>query len=796
MLNNGAIVSKNSLYNLVLATFEPHTFKHAGALKLSALTHSSGSPYFLFELPLENPVIIDDLTLVSHHISVFEQSSSKLDLKSQYHYTAYFESGVGEIYRLHVFLNEKDKPVNKPLLAIKTGENTFEAVESPEYDEAFSMLAAISTKTLIDNLRTTQHSALKKYNDTFQDMEVRASELSKNLGRNHEEYKTLIIGMIAQLDAAQQITNDKLKLAGTISFLKNIKKTLDQSEAIKPKPTDRAPATASSTSSSSSATVQSKPKTVAKPKRDIIKKAQPAKTHDEHDEAEQPTFVDLKLEALDTKFLKCKTRADAKTIEALHNELISLEISLPHRKKLASVESILHLHELKNNVETLGKNSLIRCLIAEEFNAADQLASFYPLIVSTIIPIALSSNKPQILEFLFTKQLLSPEFTNFTIGKTTYASMVDFCFKTYSPNKNTLALLSCLVANGCSLLEIDKESGLPFAALLMEGQHPLREVLVQQGDKTVNTPIFYKKLSKQLNMLCGQLDCSPAKAERIKALTDAIILKANDSNLVRKVGGKHSVQLNTEYEAQRLDTLGADLTMQINQDAELQAILRHTSQQVSALLDELPPNEKVLAKQNLRVTYENLSKNLTTLKGLDLQQAFTEIKSECIRQQNIILQIVDLKRQHMAIKRTIRDPNLLFNNGQVRTYNKANSQLTRIAQEIAPLQEELNALLAPVETTLETILLPTGLDITEVIMNAFNGGSANAPALNRILKEILRDATVAPKTVATHDDDGIPDLTGVDFLAVSQETQLSLTFFASPTASTTESTETSEPKGP
>jgi len=364
-------LSRNSLYNVISQEITPKTFRLDGVQTASLNRHQSGSPYFLFELAKEiQPFCIAPYSLESHHVSVYEQATSVLDLKSQYHYTAYFNDGNGSRFRLHVFYNQNDTLVTHPLLAKETADHEYEPISSheyAEYDEVFSLFAAASTKKLVTHLRNTQNELLRKHDEQYQMMDDNASKLSKNLAENIEQYQTIITEMITKLEQAQNHANETKERGGKIALLKNIYKA---TKHYKPAPSKNEEVTETDRPK-----INKKTKTVGsnKPSQSRKSKAKHSKSKVNINQT-QAEPVDLGLEALENRFSLWKESQVPEEINALHAALISIELMLSFKTDLVSVEDILRLERLKNEVEKAGERELKKCLYQSDLQKAEILS--------------------------------------------------------------------------------------------------------------------------------------------------------------------------------------------------------------------------------------------------------------------------------------------------------------------------------------------------------------------------------------------------------------------------------------
>lgn len=738
------MMSKNALYNLISDQLNPKTFSCEGVNGLFTRTHSSGSPYFLFELPADKSFTIDAFTLESHHVSVYEQASSKLELKSQYHYTAYFKDDVGDTFRLHVFYDGKDNLVAPPLFSKLTPDNTYESLDADEYSEAFAMLASLSCKKLTTHLRATQAKLLQSINDKIQTLDAQASELSKNPAKNKATYQAVTLELINHLENAQQFSNDPQSHAAKKVLLSNIRNALAQSES-KPVKIKNPPRMVVEQSSSSSSTSSKKP---------VAAKIKTVKNKDKvppQIKTEEP--IDLGLSHLSQRFEQWKTNPLDSVISELHAELVSRELGLQYKSNAISIEDVLELHRLRESVEHYGRNCLLRYLMNNEFSNAERLSSFKKLLAPSIVYFALVNDNIKLLTHLYPQGLQAINFREFTFQEKQYASLIDFCFRNSTVQSPKLNCLIAYLAQGGSLLAINEQTGLPFAAtLLMQPSHPLASVLSSTAQDTIGNPMFFKKLNNILQLILKKGDLTPEMQAEVSHLIETNKRKIADLDLAMKAGGKNSAQRNAMLEVRKMECLGQDLMKQIEEDDELQAVLRFVVKQVDELVACLPPRERASVRAQLPVTYGNLASNLEQIKKFDCIPSFEVIKDECLKQQQLILDIVSLKHQELAIRSEMPHQNTLYTSGQVRKYNKARNELIKLRQKSDPLIKELEKTYKPLNLQFDLFQ-----DFT--------------PDMRHMIEDIFRriqgNSVVAVSTDDNNDDDGIPDLSGVDFLEIS-----------------------------
>lgn len=628
-------MSKKALYNLIQANFGSRNFTLPTGISLINKTHTSGTRYFLFDLPKPMQTRIDDLVLTSHHVSVYEVPRGKIDLKSQYHYTAYFQNASGEEYRLHVFFDFKDGLVTRPLLSILSTGDKYEPVQSEDNDEEFTHLATTACNELISYLRTIQNNTIETLQSQLSELEKQLEQLSNDQVEYGKDYLRIISEQIELLKELNKISNKSGHIVKQMRWLIASKEIIESS-TYKPvttrekKETNEGAGSKKQVKATISGKDQHKDKKASSSVSSTIPRVPVAK----------PAISDI-VQQLKLRFMESKNSATS--LSELYGDLKEKEWQLEFKEYTATARDLNDLRILKAEIEKSGKELLERFLVLSDFRNAAILSSFYRLLPDNMGIFALAGNRYQLLDFLIKNNIFSVDLKKFTIQAVVYSSMVDYCFKNNTPDNSMVDCLDVLIKGGVSLMETDSATGLPYAALLLsQSKHPLRAALERNQDLTLNNPVFYIKLNQVLRSLS-----SPSTLISIPDLIE---------------GNKHKISLlkqrirptdNTEkLEA----SLGEELTHQIQSDPEISFQTSRIQREASRLMKKLTsPGSKKLVASMAVVNFDLLANKINLLDDVELIPPFEDIQRETIKLQLNILEFITLMSEANDYKSSVRN---------------------------------------------------------------------------------------------------------------------------------------------
>ena len=638
-------MSKNALFNLINARKRLEHFKVPDNVNLLKRTHRLGTDYFLFELPLEDEPVIGEYRLTSHHLSVYADPISKLDYKSQYHYTAYFDKE-GIQYRLHVFFDSRDYFFNHPNFAEIIAENEFKTINCQEHEAEFSLLADLTTRDLIAHLRESQALVLKSLETQYDELEARILVLSQNIQLNKAAYLSTLQEQIELLKQIVLYSNHPSSIERKINWLRITEANVESMSA----PHDEQDKEAT-TSSDDEKTEKIERKSISAQKGTGYQvthfKSHAAKKTTPPEDVVKDTVYPKEcfsrvIQQFNSRVVVCKSMHDnilANQIENLYFDVLGLEWTLESNHNYeVTIRDLKDLRELQNSIKQLGIGLLQRSLVIENYEQAAKLSSFYQMLPENIVLLALQNYKDKLLDFLLKNKILPVNFKKFTIAKVEYSSLVDYFFNTSTKDVRALKCLDTLIKNGVSLLDIESGSGLPFAAiLLLRPSHPLREVLEQNAGLTINNPLFYKQLNQVLRLISAK---SSSSSDLKVEINELILSNQRSIEFL-----KHHIHLNEpERVPQYLEeTLGEQLIRQLQDDPQIRYYKNSIEQRVAQLIPKLPRIHHKAIAGLTQVNFELIGNSFNRIQNIAEVPSFDEIKRDVVKQQILILEMIDLR---------------------------------------------------------------------------------------------------------------------------------------------------------
>lgn len=148
-------------------------------------------------------------------------------------------------------------------------------------------------------------------------------------------------------------------------------------------------------------------------------------------------------------------------------------------EELLTKEQTQALNEIEGRANKEAKSLLERALFAGEFEYAQTLSPYYPLINNDLMVLALTQRKADLLSFLVTKVGLPINSYPIKTKAQTYSNAVEYCFSEHS--ESLVDCFSVLIKNGASLMQPVGLHKLPLAHLLLSEipRHPLHAALEQ-----------------------------------------------------------------------------------------------------------------------------------------------------------------------------------------------------------------------------------------------------------------------------------------------------------------------------
>lgn len=641
---------KNSLYTVINEFYIKKRTPLVGT-RLISRTDKNGDKYFLFELPMEeSATIIDDYTLQSHHLSVYEIG------KTQYHYTAFFYDSLEREYCLHLHYNTKDNYASKPLLSKISAEGISELIDSQENEAAFKGLADDCIKHLVPQLRDGQQTIETNIQSQYDALEPIAIALSKDLIKNKASYLSVISRQVLILEELITYSNPNHYLLGLIIYLKKLKYALEKPEPVtaatvakvaeskrrEQKLTSREQVQFFSASSSSSSSQHS-----ITPKKSI---------------AELNEFIqDLEFKLNELK--KSKNKITQTSIDLITNYfelLIEKEMQIDVGAYEFSAQTLQDLHRLKLDIESLGKKIIERLLLNERYDDVKKLTCFYHLIASTLMPSALLNNNPRLIHFLLSNKIISPHYKNFTLQGTYYNSIAHYYFRRAPRERNTIDCVDLFIKNGLSLLALDKKSGLPFIAilLLLPSRHPYKRLIEQNKEATINNLMFLKQLNSILKGFMANPRYSSTLKTKIAWLIPDLDLRINALSLKSSKALALSddlAKLADDVDSANNAFLGEELLEQLRTDPELIALKQRSEKLGQLLFNKLPRSERLYVLEQTKIHFDLQTKALLGANNEPGSRlSFEHIKRSQLKEHLAQIRIVEMNEKIFELDQQIK----------------------------------------------------------------------------------------------------------------------------------------------
>jgi len=671
-------MSANRLYHFIQLTLSTHNII-PGAVSFSNRQHSLGKQYFLFELAIQNKMKIGLYTLQNHHVSVYEGPIGVLDLKSQYHYTAILKDDLNNTYRLHVYFDANDNLVERPFLSRCISENNYQTVNSDDDQEAFKLLAHLSIQNLIRFLREKLNAQITIYQTEYDEIEKHADWLFQQLPKSKEKYLLTLDKLIHKIDQiAACITPDRV-LLGKKAFLNSLKESVGLMNIPEYADTHTTSLLKNNSHEKSTSTPALFSPLKEHPKKFIL-------------ETQKEKLGDV-LKNLDSRFMQTKEmngNLQLTTLTEIFHELTEKELFLEFDKIEAIPLEIKQLKMLKEKVQETARKILEKLLVQGEFEQAKMLNVFYHLIATkNLLTIALLLNKPALLDMLLTNNLISVHTKNIAINNFEYSSMVDYCFK-QNKNRSKIECLSVLIKHGASLMEVDSECGLPYAAqLILDPNHPMCEAIKNNEENTVWNVVFYKQLNQVLNMLKIQPDSTD---EKLKLLT--CLINLNEKTIdVLSINHQYKIdtsnEIYTEFNNEIKDILCKELICRLQMDPDFISIQTRMNAKQKQFIKKLNYQERMKLKNSIPESLQKLKECLSVINSLDQWPSFESVKAGAIKAQINAITILDLYDELRPLQKKIKSTQLTNTKGP-KSYRQDLSRQTYLIEEIKKLSDALN----------------------------------------------------------------------------------------------------------
>lgn len=675
-------MSGNKLYNFITNHIFEKKITINGCENLSLRKHVQGSQYYLFNLPLPGEVQIGSYRLISHHMSVYDIPTGALDLKSQYHYTAYFQTEKGKQYRLHIFYDAQDNLVCEPLLSEIISENSFLSVECFEEMEAFGFLANISLKALVTSLRFAQKTVIRSHQTQFEELEKQASLLSKHLPNNKTDYIALIDKQLIIADEIIQCSNASRTTTEIKSYLIKLKRSVTamiESSPVAKQVTSQSKKLDKKVQypSRSAATKQAKAD-----KRAVTKTSTTTET--------QYCFSD-DLAKIRGRLQQCTQSTEdlVKNLNLLHAELVHKSYEIELGEVTVTVRDLDSIRAVENELLTIANSTLQRLIFEKKYNKAKEMSAFYHCISENFLTLALAKNDFNLLEFLLSEKIFSAQKKHIEINKNVFSSMVDYCFKSHSADNSKIDLLAKLIQLGASLMEIDSSNELPFAANILNRDHLLHPALIKVADKTLDNVLFFKQLNQVLAVLTTQPTCSIELKQKITELHEQNCGRITALNSVAVLRSSIYQPRLREANNQAREMLGNELVDQLQADPVISAMTTRAQKSLQHLLMRLKPAERNPIRQHLELHFDAMKQSLSAIKDLSLLPSLELLKNESIKQLITSMRIIALREELIDLQADLTLNQQHFHKRQVNKHNNNYLRQKILVSEIKMFSEKL-----------------------------------------------------------------------------------------------------------
>lgn len=674
-------MSNNIIFNVVRNGL---TKGSSRILNLSGLTlkvHETGNRYYFLELPLAESVKIDDYLLTHHHLSINDEPVSKLDVKSDIHYTANFCSVNSKQYRLHVYFNNNGTMIAKPFLSELNSDGKYIPVPCEEQAEAFHCLARVNTVDILKQLMAEKNDMLQQCQQEYDRMDVEISNLCKEPLSNKKQILDLIQLQLEKIDQLESFTkfsfysSDAWQIIGRRNFIVSLKNSLLLSKESVTEHNDNANCSSSSSS-------QSKPL-----EKDIKGKAKAKNSEPKPQTTGLEQILNSKESVLGTienlydELKRLQKQDDSKMAEALgilYAKLKEQELLILYSNDQVSIAVIQQLKSIMAEIEKFGTGTLMRLLLTNKLEEAKQLNSFYRLVPVIIVAFALHKNNADLLSFLLVNRIADIKMTNLCVEQKEYNSLVDYCFST-----NKLDLLMVAIEHQASLLEIDTRSGLPFMAqLLLSQNHPLSPVLKHKNFTDDREICLYKNLKKILMMCVASRQGDQSKIKEIEQL----IVICNEKIASAKMDSPERKAATNKVIGELREMLDDDLVDRLLADPDVNALQACIKNKSLSLLANASKTVCATARALQMDRMGEFAKELKKLQFLKPEISFVEMKEATIQQQLMRLKIVDLRIALKDIQDLLIQTPVFFKRSVPRDVKQLISKQTHLIAEIKRLE--------------------------------------------------------------------------------------------------------------
>ena len=477
---------KNNLFHFIKTQPLKQSLLPFEQAKLVQASDRNQNAYFRFELQINGPTTYFDYELLEHHVSVYEQSQDN----SQYHYTAHFKDRQKNQFQLHVFFDQRDKPIQ---CSFTQKESSKQPIIIRDLDNEWQYLARMTSSNLIKPVRLQYNQLVQDLETRFVALEAEADHLSLNIASHYPAYNQKLEQTCDVLQELDLLARDK-RYQGMIKMIKYCQLTFKPTE-----PVDSSLPTAAEPCSSFS-------------------RSETAEAICEKTSIPQPALVDASLDkeidSLRQQYLdvsKEMTVGYAQRINSLYDQSLQLFLQLECIGDSPTTPNIATFYQLHHQIYREGLGLLRGALSQNLFPIAAQLGFLHHRLDDACLAKALIDKNHVFLDFLLTHGHYLLNNQPICLESTMYESAVQYCFQQGEP---LLECFTVLIKHQTSLTTA-VINGLPLAYLILSDlNHPFRPAIISQ--ELITNKSFYSQLITGLTCCLVQTVDQSALRKQIK----------------------------------------------------------------------------------------------------------------------------------------------------------------------------------------------------------------------------------------------------------------------------------------
>ncbi|WP_131739823.1 ankyrin repeat domain-containing protein [Legionella adelaidensis] len=536
-------------------------------------------PSFQFRIELAGKIY----EIRKPHISIFKDYRS-FSRSSTYHMTADLFSAEETSYTLHVYFDEHDQVIQRPVLKAEVGAAGSEDREIEVEDSMLIDLARIHCAPVMRQLRLAQKKCIDALSsrveaelqavfslsqETIPELSqalsitkqlTQATENLQNLGGS-DHFHSMLLQYSNNIEWALAEKLQEEALEKELTQVQTNETAVSDAEALEPLAlpvTDTpAPIKVSPTKAKRQLELEEQ---LSELKRQIVLLSQ-YKARSEPSDMSLGDLLAFKTAAENAlvQWLSCPLNAYSNQHLGLINECLSIT-------RVSCVQM------------------LSRALVAGDLPTMEELANFVPYLPENHLLFAIHSNNSKVLEWLLTKgNVLVNQLQLSYQGKP--RTLLEIAYL-----KNSVDCFKVLLAHGASPF-ILAEDGLPIAHHVSLQRHgPMHGALIEHV-VSLNYQSFYKHLATILESYVMRSDLSPVRRDELQRCITDYRLAKNLKLPVSSAGLTHIARSNTSLIEGVHDTFGEDFIHSIETSPEVRAKRDELLALQAEYLKKLSPGE-------------------------------------------------------------------------------------------------------------------------------------------------------------------------------------------------------------